>query len=123
MDSNENSDMTVPVPPEPPKPGVFVPQPDAQVEVPSYASEPLQGEPVLAGEVPNFSTGEVVPPPVKKDNRKIWIIVAVVVAVLCCCCIVITIAALRSFDNVNMQEFQDYFDEYNNLKQLLPAFI
>lgn len=123
MDTNENSDMTVPVPPEPPKPGVFVPQPDGQVEVPSYASEPLQGEPVFSGEAPSYATGEVVTPPVKKDNKKIWIIVAIVVAVLCCCCIVVTIAALRSFDNFDINQFEDLLDQYNNLKQVLPAFI
>lgn len=123
MESDQNNDMTVPVPPEPPKPGVFVPQPDSVVDVPSYTSEPLQGEPVLANEVPHYNSSEVVPPPVKKDNKKIWIIVAIVLVLLCCCCIVIVVAAVRGMNNMDINQFQDLLDQYNSFIQLSPAFI
>ncbi len=123
MDSDQNNDMTVPSPNEPPKPEAFVPQPDSVVEVPSYASEPLQGEPVLRNEVPNYNTSEVVPPPFKKDNKKIWIIVAIVVAVLFCCCIVVSIAALRGMGNIDIENLQDMLNDYSRIIQLLPAFI
>ncbi len=123
MDSDQNDDMTVQSPNEAPNPEVFVPQPDSVVEVPSYASEPLQGEPVLRNEVPHYNTNEVVPPPVKKDNRKIWIIIAIVVAVLCCCCIVVTIAALRGMGNIDINNLQDMLNDYSRIIQFVPAFI
>lgn len=123
MESDQNNDMTVPVPPEPPKPEVFTPPPDSVVEVPNYASKPLQGEPVLANEVPHYNSGEVVSPPAKKDNKKIWIIVVIVILLLCCCCTLIVFFGYRQFNNVDINDFQDLLNQYNSFIQLGAALI
>ncbi|OJX37992.1 MAG: hypothetical protein BGO78_08095 [Chloroflexi bacterium 44-23] len=124
MDSDQNNDMTVPSPNEPPKPEPSVPQPERLVEVPSYSSQPLQGEPVVGHEVPDYGTGGVVPPPVKKDNKKVWIIVAIVIVLLCCCCLIVAFVVTKNtFGSFNFQEWQNLLDDYSQIIHLMPAFI
>ena len=114
---NMNDEKITPTPEEPgdaeilqPKDyeTVEVPQP---VEVPTFESTPIYGEPVLNGEAPHFETSTPgSTPPVKKNNRTIWIIVIVIVALLCCCCIALVVIGVRTY---NSNEWQDLYNQYN----------
>jgi hypothetical protein len=123
MDSDQDNNMTVPAPQQPLNENAFQPQPEQLVNVPSYSSQPLEGEPVLHQEVPSYQAPEINPPPPKKSNKTVWIIIAIILALICCCCIVAVVMVYRSVGSLDPQDWQDMLDQYSRLTQILPAFL
>ena len=118
MDSFQNDDQTILSPNEPDGADNFNSVPDQMVDVPSFEQEPVSPPPVSHGEV--VSPGQ---PPAKNNKKTIWIIVAVVLAVLCCCCIVVALVVNSAMQEMNLEDFDDFLNEFSRLIQIAPAFI
>jgi hypothetical protein len=116
MDSNPNNDETILSPNEPNNESGFNSDQGQVVEVPSFEPAPEYETPVEHGEV--VMPGE----PPKKNNRTVWIIIAVVLAVLCCCCIVIVVIANNFYQSMDVNDWQDLFNQFSMLNQLVSAF-
>ena len=95
-------------------------------EAPKFETSPVYSEPPRPTEVPGPTStpvyGEVVEPP-KKNNRTLWIIIAVVVAVICCCCVVTIVVANNLFQQWDIQNLDDFMNEFSSIVRLVPALI
>ncbi len=89
-------------------------------EAPKFETPPVYSEPPRPTEVPVY--GEVVEPP-KKNNKTLWIIIAVVVAVLCLCCIVTVLIAVNLYNNLDINNFNDFMNGAMRFLKFAPALI
>ena len=117
MDLNQNDDMTI-LSPNEPRDGEGLNSDQGQVvDVPSFEPAPQYETPVAHGEV-------VTPAgPPKKNNRTVWIIIAIVLAVICCCCIAIVVIGNNFYKNMDVNDWQDFLNQFSFLIQLTPAII
>ena len=101
-----------------PHPGWAEQSPPRPTEAQSYGQVV---DPPRPTETPSY--GEVVEPPKKKNNKTLWIIIIVVVLIICCCCIVAIVGGNNLMKEFNIDDFEDFMNEFSQVIKIAPALI